>query len=84
MDIIKQLKIYGFDARTAGEDEIAIQFRIANVKGIGKVISAFNNAKKDITFTGLLFRYKHRILFSQEIAVRNPILTCDRLNLVNA
>lgn len=53
MNIIKQLKIYGFDARTAGEDEIAIQFRIANVKGIGKVISAFNNAKKDVTFTGL-------------------------------
>lgn len=53
MDIIKQLKIYGFDARSAGEDEIAIQFRVANVKGIGRVIEAFNAARTNVTFSGL-------------------------------
>lgn len=53
MNTLKQLKIYGFDVRSVGEDEIAVQFRIANVKGVGKVVEAFNAAKKDVSFSGL-------------------------------
>lgn len=53
MNTLKQLKIYGFDVRSVGEDEIAVQFRIVNVKGVGKVVEAFNAAKKDISFSGL-------------------------------
>lgn len=53
MNTLKQLKIYGFDVRSVGEDEIAVQFRIANVKGVGKVVEAFNSAKKDVSFSGL-------------------------------
>lgn len=53
MNTLKQLKIYGFDVRSVGEDEIAVQFRIANVKGVGKVVEAFNAAKTNVTFSGL-------------------------------
>jgi hypothetical protein len=53
MNMIKQLKVYGFDAREAGNDEVAVQFRIANVKGLGKVLAAFNTARTDVSITGL-------------------------------